>query len=276
MENLVQKFRGCTWHFFTLQRPHQKSFTRFGDGRTARVLDESVSLTKCYGQVKESNVCWAYAWQTFLESLHFLQHQEAKWSGNFKYPRRHTFIHVFVSTLKIRDKKDLNNPGKKGTGSRVRTQAAGFTTCRYYHCAIGGYSTVVHPITICHLELHLVNTKRHQAVRRILFSPSLLPSHSAASSHGWPRPPLSTATTSAAGDAASPSAATSPPANRGGRSGYPISSGQVIQVLRNLGNENHYPISAPEKHYPQIRVPAKSGSGSGYPIYPKSIIKVYS
>jgi hypothetical protein len=37
---------------------------------------------------------------------------------------------------------------------------------------------------------------------------------------------------------------------RGGRSGYPISSGRVIRVLRNSGNENHYPISAPEKHYP--------------------------
>jgi hypothetical protein len=59
--------------------------------------------------------------------------------------------------------------------------------------------------------------------------------------------------------------------SRGGRSGYPISSGWVIRVLRNSGNENNYPISAPEKHYPQ-----KSGSGSGYPIYPKSVIKVYS
>jgi hypothetical protein len=56
---------------------------------------------------------------------YFLQHQEAKWSGNFKYPRRHTFIHVFVSTLKIRDQKKSKQPGKKGTSSQVRTQAAG-------------------------------------------------------------------------------------------------------------------------------------------------------
>jgi hypothetical protein len=52
---------------------------------------------------------------------------------------------------------------------------------------------------------------------------------------------------------------------RGGRSGYPISSGRVIRVLRNLGSENHYPISAPEKHYPQIQVPAKIGFGFGLP-----------
>jgi hypothetical protein len=32
---------------------------------------------------------------------------------------------------------------------------------------------------------------------------------------------------------------------RGGRSGYPISSGRVIRVLNNSSNENHYPISAP-------------------------------
>jgi hypothetical protein len=45
----------------------------------------------------------------------FLQHQEAKWSGNIKYLRRHTFIHVFVSTLKIRHqkKKIRNNQEKK-------------------------------------------------------------------------------------------------------------------------------------------------------------------
>jgi hypothetical protein len=40
---------------------------------------------------------------------------------------------------------------------------------------------------------------------------------------------------------------------------YPISSGRVVRVLRNSGNENYYPISALEKHYPQIRVPAKIG-----------------
>jgi hypothetical protein len=63
---------------------------------------------------------------------------------------------------------------------------------------------------------------------------------------------------------------------RGGRSGYPISSGRVIRVLRNSGNENHYPISAPEKHYPQIWVPAKIGFGFGLPnlpeIYNQSIL----
>jgi hypothetical protein len=51
---------------------------------------------------------------------------------------------------------------------------------------------------------------------------------------------------------------------RGGHSGYPISSGRVIRVLRNSGNENHYPISALEKHYPQIRVPAKIRFGFGF------------
>jgi hypothetical protein len=56
---------------------------------------------------------------------------------------------------------------------------------------------------------------------------------------------------------------------RGGCSGYPISSGRVIWVLRNSGNENHYPISAPEKHYPQIRVPAKIGFGFGLPNLPE-------
>jgi hypothetical protein len=88
----------------------------------------------------------------------------------------YTCICVYIKN-KASKKEISKQTGKKGTGSRVRTQAAGFTTCRYYHCAIGGYSTEVHPITIYHI-LHLVNTKRHQAVRRILFSPSLLPSHS--------------------------------------------------------------------------------------------------
>jgi hypothetical protein len=45
-----------------------------------------------------------------------------------------------------------------------------------------------------------------------------------------------------------------------GRSGYLIFSGRVIQ---NSGNENSYLIFAPKKHYPQIRVPDNSGSGSG-------------
>jgi hypothetical protein len=52
-----------------------------------------------------------------------------------------------------------------------------------------------------------------------------------------------------------------PATSRGGRSGYLISSSRVIKVLRNSDNENHYPISAPKKHYPQIRVPAKIGFG---------------
>jgi hypothetical protein len=56
---------------------------------------------------------------------------------------------------------------------------------------------------------------------------------------------------------------------RGGRSGYPISSGRVIRILRNSGNENHYPISAPEKHCLQIRVLAKIGFGSGLPNLPE-------
>jgi hypothetical protein len=56
---------------------------------------------------------------------------------------------------------------------------------------------------------------------------------------------------------------------RGGRSGYPISSGRVIRVLRNSGNENHYPISTPEKHYPQIWVPAKIGFGFRLPNLPE-------
>jgi hypothetical protein len=49
--------------------------------------------------------------------------------------------------------------------------------------------------------------------------------------------------------------------SQGGRSGYPLNSGRVIQVLRNSGNENYYPITASKKQFPQIRVPAISGSG---------------
>jgi hypothetical protein len=60
----------------------------------------------------------------------------------------------------------------------------------------------------------------------------------------------------------------------GGCSGYPISSGRVIRLLRHSGNENHYSISALEKHYLQIRVPAKIRFG--LPNLPESIIKVYT
>jgi hypothetical protein len=101
MENLVRKFCGCTRHFFTLERPHQKSFTRFGDGRTARLPDESDCLTKWYGQVKESNVCWAYAWQTFLESLQkfsttLRSKKKCPWQFS-DFSRHHrAFLHLFV------------------------------------------------------------------------------------------------------------------------------------------------------------------------------------
>jgi hypothetical protein len=56
---------------------------------------------------------------------------------------------------------------------------------------------------------------------------------------------------------------------KSGRSGYPISSGRVIRVLRNSGNEICYPITALKKRYPQIRVPANSGSDSGIPDLPE-------
>jgi hypothetical protein len=123
MENLVQKFRGCTRHFCTLERPHQKSFTRFGDGRTARLPDESVCLTKWYGQVKESNVCWAYAWQTFLESL---QKFCTTLRSNKKCPcqfsdfsrNMRVFLHLFVSKLR-------NNYNKWKTWSKNFADAHG-------------------------------------------------------------------------------------------------------------------------------------------------------
>jgi len=54
---------------------------------------------------------------------------------------------------------------------------------------------------------------------------------------------------------------------KAGRSGYPIFSGRVIRVIQNSGNENCYPILPPKKHYPQIRVPDNSGSGSGITRY---------
>jgi hypothetical protein len=48
---------------------------------------------------------------------------------------------------------------------------------------------------------------------------------------------------------------------RPGRSGNPQSSGRVVQVFKSLGNENCYPKTAPKNHYPQVWVPANSGSG---------------
>jgi hypothetical protein len=54
-----------------------------------------------------------------------------------------------------------------------------------------------------------------------------------------------------------------------GRSGYPFNSGRVVRVLLNSGNGNCYPIAAKKKRYPQVRVPASSGSGSGIPNLPE-------
>jgi hypothetical protein len=54
-----------------------------------------------------------------------------------------------------------------------------------------------------------------------------------------------------------------------GRSGYPFNSGRVVRVLLNSGNGNWYPIAAKKKRYPQVRVPASSGSGSGIPSLPE-------
>ena len=55
--------------------------------------------------------------------------------------------------------------------------------------------------------------------------------------------------------------------NRPRRLGYPIFSARVFRVIQNSGNENCYPILPPKKHYPQIRVPDNSGSGSGITRY---------
>jgi hypothetical protein len=60
---------------------------------------------------------------------------------------------------------------------------------------------------------------------------------------------------------------------KGGRSGYQLNSGRVIQVLRNSSNENCYPITVSKKQYPQIRVPAISGSGSGITRFTRNITK---
>jgi hypothetical protein len=54
-----------------------------------------------------------------------------------------------------------------------------------------------------------------------------------------------------------------------GRSGYPFNSGRVVRVLLNSGNGNCYPIAAKKKRYPQVWVPASSGSGSGIPNLPE-------
>jgi hypothetical protein len=54
-----------------------------------------------------------------------------------------------------------------------------------------------------------------------------------------------------------------------GRSGYPQSSGRVVRVLKSSGNKICYPQSAPKINYPQFRVPAISGSGSGLPNIPE-------
>jgi hypothetical protein len=63
-------------------------------------------------------------------------------------------------------------------------------------------------------------------------------------------------------------AASSSPTHSG-RSGNPQSSGRVVQVFKSSGNENYYPITAPKNHYPQVLIPANSGSGSGIPNIPE-------
>ena len=52
-----------------------------------------------------------------------------------------------------------------------------------------------------------------------------------------------------------------------GHSGYPNFSGRVIRVKQNSGK--CYPILTLKNHYPTIRVPAISGSGSGIPDIPE-------
>ena len=54
-----------------------------------------------------------------------------------------------------------------------------------------------------------------------------------------------------------------------GHSGYPNFSGRVIRVIQNSGNRKCYPILTLKNHYPTIRVPAISGSGSGIPDIPE-------
>jgi hypothetical protein len=54
-----------------------------------------------------------------------------------------------------------------------------------------------------------------------------------------------------------------PRSTRGGRSGYPKISGQVIRVFKISGFENRYPKLQRVLQYPKFRVPEISGSGSG-------------
>jgi hypothetical protein len=42
--------------------------------------------------------------------------------------------------------------------------------------------------------------------------------------------------------------------HKAGHSGYPKNLGRVIRVVENLGIKNCYPIFAPKKQYPKIRV----------------------
>ena len=51
--------------------------------------------------------------------------------------------------------------------------------------------------------------------------------------------------------------------------GLPNFSGRVIRVIQNSGNRKCYPILTLKNHYPTIRVPAISGSGSGIPDIPE-------
>jgi hypothetical protein len=67
------------------------------------------------------------------------------------------------------------------------------------------------------------------------------------------------------GNPAKPAPSSSP-----GRSGYPKSSGRVFRVSKSSGNKIRYPIGASKNVYPKVRVPAKSGSGSGIPDLPEN------